>query len=147
MDAVAPRGGAVHSGTFNAHPLPILAANAFLKQAEQQSFWEHFRSLEDRLYPALRNIFARARLPAQVQAIGNRFCINYGLEDEPHSYRDSMKYDRALADRFTAAAQEEGVYFHSLWHSGLSAMHTPEDIDDALNRLERAAERVAAQKT
>ena len=25
-------------------------------------------------------------------------------------------------------AQEEGVYFHTLWHSGLSAMHTLDDL-------------------
>jgi glutamate-1-semialdehyde 2,1-aminomutase len=146
MGAVSPLGGAVHSGTFNAHSLPILAANAFLKLAEQPEFWAHFQRLEQQLYPALRDIFDRAGLPVQVQAIGNRFCLNYGLETEPTSYRDSMKYDRALADRFTAAAQDEGVYFHSLWHSGLSAMHMAEDVDEALNRIERAAKRVGAAR-
>lgn len=143
MGAVAPLGGAVHSGTFNAHPLPILAANAFLKLAEQESFWAHFDRLAERLYPGLRDIFARTGLPVQVQAIGNRFCLNYGLEAEPTSYRDAMQYDRELAARFAAVAQEEGVYFHTLWHSGLSAMHTLEDIDEALSRVERAAKRVA----
>jgi glutamate-1-semialdehyde 2,1-aminomutase len=146
MGAVSPLGGAVHSGTFNAHPLPILAANVFLKLAEQPAFWEHFEGLEQRLYPGLRGIFERVGLPVQVQAIGNRFCLNYGLQEEPRSYRDSMKYDRDLADRFTAVAQEEGVYFHTLWHSGLSAMHTADDVDEALNRIERAAKRVAASK-
>jgi glutamate-1-semialdehyde 2,1-aminomutase len=144
MGAVSPLGGAVHSGTFNAHPLPILAANAFLKLAEQASFWEHFERLQERLYPNLRDIFARAGLPVQVQALGNRFCLNYGMESEPTNYRDSMKYDKELAARFQAVAQEEGVYFHSLWHSGLSAMHTLEDIDLALEGIERAAKRVAA---
>jgi glutamate-1-semialdehyde 2,1-aminomutase len=147
MGAVSPLGGAVHSGTFNAHPLAILAANAFLKLAEQDAFWAHFQELQDRLYPGLRDIFARAGLPVQVQAVGNRFCLNYGLEDEPRNYRDSMKYDRDLAARFTAVAQEEGVYFHTLWHSGLSAMHTLEDIDLALERIEKAARRVAAERS
>ena len=50
-----------------------------------------------------------------------------------------MEYDRDLAARFAAVAQEEGVYFHTLWHSGLSAMHTLEDVDEALERIERAA--------
>jgi glutamate-1-semialdehyde 2,1-aminomutase len=147
MGAVAPLGGAVHSGTFNAHPVPILAANAFLKLAEQPEFWAQFERLEQRFYPALREIFARAGLPVQIQAIGNRFCLNYGLVEEPTSYRDAMRYDKDLANRFTVAAQEEGVYFHSLWHSGLSAMHTLEDIDEALNRIERAAKKVAASPT
>jgi glutamate-1-semialdehyde 2,1-aminomutase len=147
MGAVSPLGGAVHSGTFNAHPLAILAANAFLKLAEQESFWSHFQTLQDRLYPGLRDIFARAGLPVQVQAIGNRFCLNYGLTEEPRWYRDSMKYDKNLAARFAAVAQEEGVYFHTLWHSGLSAMHTLDDIDEALERIDRAARRVAAERS
>jgi glutamate-1-semialdehyde 2,1-aminomutase len=147
MGAVSPLGGAVHSGTFNAHPLPILAANAFLKLAEQASFWDHFQRLQDRLYPGLREIFARSGLPVQVQAIGNRFCLNYGLTEEPKNYRDSMAYDRDLAARFAAVAQEEGVYFHTLWHSGLSAMHTLDDVDEALERIDRAAQRVAAERT
>jgi glutamate-1-semialdehyde 2,1-aminomutase len=146
MGAVSPLGSAVHSGTFNAHPIPILAANAFLKLAEQPSFWQHFEQLGARLYPGLSEIFARAGLPVQVQAIGNRFCLNYGLDDEPRDYRDSMRYDRDLAARFTAAAQDDGIYFHSLWHSGLSAMHTLADVDEALNRIERTAKRVAAAK-
>ncbi|HZO24699.1 MAG TPA: aspartate aminotransferase family protein [Chloroflexota bacterium] len=147
MGAVSPLGGAVHSGTFNAHPLPILAANAFLKLAKEASFWEHFQQLQERLYPGLRDIFARTGLPVQVQAIGNRFCLNYGLEEEPRSYRDAMKYDRDLAARFAVVAQEEGVYFHTLWHSGLSAMHTMDDVDEALERIERAARRVAAGRS
>jgi len=32
MDAVSPNGAAVHSGTFNAHLIPILAADAFLDE-------------------------------------------------------------------------------------------------------------------
>ncbi|MCC6179974.1 MAG: aspartate aminotransferase family protein [Chloroflexi bacterium] len=146
MSAVSPLGGAVHSGTFNAHPLPILAANAFLKLAEQPTFWEHLDRLGERLYPNLRAIFERAGLPVQVQAIGNRFCLNYGLEEEPKSYRDAMKYDRDLAARFAVAAQEEGVYFHSLWHSGYSIQHSLDDIDEALTRIERAAQHVAARQ-
>src|SRR5207237_4495936 len=97
-----------------------------------------------RPYPGRLDIFGRAGLRVQVQAIGNRFCLNFGLEAEPRSYRDSMKYDRDLAAHFAAVAQEEGVYFHTLWHSGLSAMHTLEDVDEALERIERAARRVAA---
>jgi hypothetical protein len=58
-----------------------------------------------------------------------------------------MAYDRDLAARFAAVAQEEGVYFHTLWHSGLSAMHTLDDVDEALERIDRAAQRVAAERT
>jgi glutamate-1-semialdehyde 2,1-aminomutase len=143
MSAVSPLGGAVHSGTFNAHPITILAANAFLKLIQEDEFWGHLDALGQRLYPNLREIFIRAGLPVQVQAIGNRFCLNFGLEEEPTSYRDAGKYDRALAARFFAAAIDEGVYFHTLWHSGFSIAHTLDDIDRSLEGIEKAARRVA----
>ncbi|MDP8923637.1 MAG: aminotransferase class III-fold pyridoxal phosphate-dependent enzyme, partial [Chloroflexota bacterium] len=146
MGAVAPLGGAVHSGTFNAHSLPILAANAFLREAERPAMWEHLDRLGARLYAGMREVFVRAGLPVQVQAIGNRFCLNFGLEEEPTSYREAMQYDRQLATRFFAAALDKGLYFHTLWHAGYSVQHTLEDIDLTLEQLEAAARAVAAER-
>jgi glutamate-1-semialdehyde 2,1-aminomutase len=143
MSAVSPLGGAVHSGTFNAHPIAILAADAFLKLVEDAAFWEHLDVLGRRLYAELPGIFERAGLPCQVQALGNRFNLNFGLEVEPTNYREAAAYDRALAARFFAAALDEGVYFHTLWHSGFSAAHTEMDIDRALEGIEAAARKVA----
>ncbi len=143
MGAVAPLGGAVHSGTFNAHTLPILASNAFLKEVEKPQMWEHLQALGERLYPGMRDIFARSGLPVQIQALGNRFCLNFGLTEEPTSYRDSMKYDRALAARFFGAALDHGLYFHTLWHAGFSTQHTLDDVDLTLERLEATACEVA----
>jgi glutamate-1-semialdehyde 2,1-aminomutase len=144
MGAVSPLGGAVHSGTFNAHPIAILAANAFLELAERPDFWAHLERLGERFYPGLREAFARAGLTVRVQALGNRFCLLFGLEDEPTNYREAARSDKALANRFYAAALDQGVYFHTMWHHGFSAAHTTEDIDRALVGIEAAARRVAA---
>jgi glutamate-1-semialdehyde 2,1-aminomutase len=143
MGAVSPLGGAVHSGTFNAHPITILAANAFLELAGQPDFWRHLDRLGQRFYPGLREAFARAGLPVWVQAIGSRFCLLFGLEAEPTNYRESARYDKELAGRFYRAALDEGVYFHTMWHHGFSAMHSFEDLDRALEGIEAAARRAA----
>jgi len=143
MDAVAPRGGAVHSGTFNAHLIPILAANAFLDEIANPAFWSHLAELDTALYAGLRDVFKRAGLPVWVQGLGARFSLLFGLDEEPRSYRQAARYDRELAKRFFAAALDEGLYFHFGWHHGLSAQHTPADVEAALERIEAAARRVA----
>jgi len=144
MGAVSPLGGAVHSGTFNAHPIAILAANAFLDLAQTPEFWAHLDGLGKRFYPGLGDAFERAGLPVWVQAVGARFCLLFGLDAEPTNYREAARYDRDLATRFYGAALEEGVYFHTMWHHGFSAAHTTADVDRALEGIEAAARRVAA---
>jgi glutamate-1-semialdehyde 2,1-aminomutase len=141
MDAVSPPGPAVHSGTFNAHLIPILAANAFLDEVAQPAFWAHLERLEQAFYPALREAFQRAGLLVWVQALGARFSLLFGLDEEPTSYRQAARFDRDLARRFYGAAMDEGVYFHYAWHHGFSAQHTLADLERALDGIERAARR------
>ena len=143
MSAVAPAGGAVHSGTFAGHLIPILAAAAFLEEIADPAFYSRLRTMEASFYADLRDVFERTGLPVWVQALGARFSLLFGLEDEPRSYREAARWDRELGRRFFAAALAEGVYFHFAWHHGFSAMHTAEDLARALDGIDRAARRVA----
>jgi glutamate-1-semialdehyde 2,1-aminomutase len=144
MSAVAPLGAAVHSGTFNAHPVAMLAASAFLDQVASPVFWADLERKEAYFYPGLRAAFARAGLPVWVQAVGARFSLHFGLTEEPRSYRDAERGDRAMATAFYAAALERGVYFHHARHHGFSAMHTDADLGQALDAIEAAAGAVAS---
>jgi glutamate-1-semialdehyde 2,1-aminomutase len=144
MSAVAPAGGAVHSGTFAGHLIPILAAQAFLEEIADPSFYPRLRTMEASFYADLRDVFERTGLPVWVQALGARFSLLFGLEDEPRSYREAARWDRELGRRFFAAALDEGVYFHFAWHHGFSSMHTTEDLARALGAIDRASRRVAA---
>ena len=142
MGAVAPLGGAVHSGTFNAHPIPMHAANAFLDEIASQAFWDDLRDKEEFFYPGLRDVFRRVGLPVWVQAAGARFSLHFGLRSEPRSYREAAAADGEMATAFYAAALEHGVYFHHAKHHGFSSMHTQSDLQIALDRIEAAARSV-----
>jgi glutamate-1-semialdehyde 2,1-aminomutase len=143
MEAVAPRGAAVHSGTFNAHLIAILAARALLDEVTKPDFYPALHALHDHFCAGLREAFKRAGVPVWVQALGARFSLLFGLSAEPKSYRQAAGYDRELAKRFYAACLDEGVYFHGGWHHGVSAMHTRADLDQALDAIGVAARRVA----
>jgi glutamate-1-semialdehyde 2,1-aminomutase len=139
MGAVAPLGPAVHSGTFNANLVPILAGRAFLQVVGEPAFWAKMDELENHFHAELRAIFERSGERVRVQAVGARFSMLFGLDREPHDYRDVAGVDRARETAFYAAALERGVYFHYSWHHGFSAMHTRVDLDEALGRIEDAA--------
>ena len=143
MAAVSPDGRAAHSGTFNAHLVPILAANAFLDEIARPDFWSDLRHKEAYFYPALQDTFHRAGLPVCVTHTGARFSLLFGLDEPPRNYREAARHDRTLANRFFGAALEQGVYFHSAWHHGMSAQHARADLDTALERIEVAARQVA----
>lgn len=143
MDSIAPTGPAVHTGTYNAHLIPILATGAFLELAAEPTFWTDLAALGDHFYPRLQAAFDRAGLPVLVQAQGARFSLLFGLESAPTSYREAIAVDRELERLFYAAALERGVYMHFAWHHGFSAVHTIADLDGALEALEDAAAAVA----
>jgi glutamate-1-semialdehyde 2,1-aminomutase len=143
MQSVTPVGGAVHSGTYNAHLTAIAGALAFLDEIARPEFYPHLQQLGDRLYAGLREVFDRVGLPVWVQGIGARFGLLFGVEAEPHNYREAAHQDVELAARFYEACLERGVYFHHVSpHHGFSSAHTLADIEETLNVVEDAAMRV-----
>ena len=144
MQGCSPVGGAVHSGTYNAHLSTIAAAKAFLDVIAQPGFYAHLDALGRRLYPGLREIFARHGIKAWVQAVGCRFGIYFGLDAEPHNYRDTLGQSKQMMERFHLACLRRGLYLHH-WspHHGFSSAHTAADIDEALDIMDRAAAEIA----
>ena len=146
MDAVAPLGPAVHSGTYNANLIPIMAAEAFLATITEPGFYERLGELEDFFYPSLQAIFDRAGEPVRVQALGARFNLLFGMREEPHDYRQVAAHvDRDRETQFYGAAIARGVYFHFAWHHGFSALHTRADLEESLARIEDAVKALPAR--
>ena len=147
MGVVAPLGPAVHSGTFMAHNLPVLAGLAFLDIATEPDFYPSLLARADRFVEGLRAGFASTGLGVRVQQYGARFSLLFGIDEEPLDYRDVAMADRDTELRFYGHALDEGVYLGHSWHHGITAAHTDEILDAALERLGRAAERTVAERT
>ncbi|HEX5415022.1 MAG TPA: aspartate aminotransferase family protein [Chloroflexota bacterium] len=147
MSIVSPLGPAVHTGTYNAHLIPILAAHAFLDVIAEPNFYPDLLNLHDQLYAGLREAFNQARLPVRVQGIGARFGMYFGLDPdvEVTSYRQAARFDRRLLNDFCREMFRRGVYVNPAWHHGLSAMHTPELVDRIVSAAAESARAVALQ--
>jgi glutamate-1-semialdehyde 2,1-aminomutase len=140
METCTPVGPALHSGTYNAPPVLVIAIRALLEQVTHPGFYEHLDALGDRLYAGIREIMARRRIKAWVQGVGARFGLLFGLDREPRNYRDVAKQDLEMMRRFHLACLRRGVYLHYISpHHGYSSAHTMDDIEETLNVIDDAA--------
>ncbi len=148
MEHLRPLGNAEHGGTYNAHLIPIKAAETCLREIRTPGFYDHIFALADRLYPGLNDIFARQGFPARCQGLGARFGLYFGFREEVRDYRDTAKHDAELGVRFFAGMIRRGVFFCDAggkpMHHGFSAAHTAADIDRVLQAAEDTVKALAA---
>jgi glutamate-1-semialdehyde 2,1-aminomutase len=142
MDKLMPIGDCQHSGTYNGHPVCVAAGMAAVTAYSAPGFYDHIFAVASKLYGGLQEVFARHSVAARVQGLGARFGIYFGITDEVRDYRDAVKHHREQMLRFVAAAIGQGVYFHdyggAACHHGFCAATTLGDVDEALERLDRA---------
>jgi glutamate-1-semialdehyde 2,1-aminomutase len=142
MERLMPTGDCQHSGTYNGHPVAVAAGLAAVTAYREPGFYEHINAVAGRLYGGLQAVFDRHGVAARVQGLGARFGIYFGVAGPVRSYRDAVTHQRETMLRFIAAAIRHGVYFHdyggAACHHGFCAAMTPEDVDEALSRLDDA---------
>lgn len=140
MSRFQPEGPVQHSGTFNAHLIPLLSGLAFMNEAERPAFYEHLRRLEARFHAGVDTIIRTHGLDLVVPHYGARFDIVFGRTDPPQRYEDTFCHDKRRMLDFVRGCWERGVYFHDYGgnpvHHGYSVQHTEADIDEVLNVME-----------
>jgi len=140
MDVFKPVGSVQHSGTFNAHLVPILCGLAFFETMGDPGFHEHLRALEQRFHEGMDRIIADNDPAMIVPHHGGRYNIVLGRRTPALRYEDTFCHDSRLMLRLIAECHARGVYFHDYGgapvHHGYSVQHTTEDIDTTLNVLD-----------
>jgi glutamate-1-semialdehyde 2,1-aminomutase len=144
MSIVAPLGRAVHTGTYNAHLIPILAAHAFLDALAEDGFYDHLLGLHRRLYAGLQRAFDDVGLPVRVQGIGARCGIYFGLDPkvEVTNWRQAARMDKEMMNRFCREMHARDIYVNPAWHHGLCAMHTEALVDQIVEAASESAREV-----
>lgn len=137
MEVLAPIGDVIDSGTYYGQVLVMHAAKAFLDIAADPQVWQRQQKLCDYFYNELNDIFQRHKA-GRIQAIGNRFAMHFGLQEDVWEYRQWLKRDMNLERAFFKAAFTHGIYFLKASHHGISWAHTKDDLDAALQAIEAA---------
>jgi glutamate-1-semialdehyde 2,1-aminomutase len=140
MDLFQPAGPVQHSGTFNAHLIPVLAGLAFLAEAAKPGFYPKLRKLEHAFHSGMDEIIARRGLNMIVPHHGARFNILLGRRTPARRYEDTFCHDRALMLQLIKGCYDRGVYFHDYGggpaHHGYSVAHTLPEIGEVLHVLD-----------
>jgi glutamate-1-semialdehyde 2,1-aminomutase len=149
MERLMPQGDCQHSGTYNGHPVVVAAGLAAVKAYREPGFYDHIRSLGERLYAGLNQIFERHGARGHVQGLGARFGVYFGIEGQVRSYRDAVRHQRDQMLRFIKAAIEQGVYFHdyggAACHHGFCSAMTEGHVDEVLGKLDEAVKSIVTR--
>jgi len=150
MDMFQPVGPVQHSGTFNAHLVPVLAGLAFMKESAKPGFYPRLQKLEHRFHEGIRTIIEDHDLTMIVPHHGARFNIMLGRKTPALRYEETFCHDSPVMLAIIKGCWERGVYFHDYGggplHHGYSIQHTEEDIDTVLSVLEDVLMKVLAER-
>lgn len=135
MNALAPAGDVVNSGTYYGQVLVMQAAEAFLKMAADPANWERQARIGACLYDGLSALFERHGT-GRIVPVGNRFGMLFGVDEDIFEYRDLAKVDKDLEFKFYKESFNHNVYFMNSLHHGFSWVHTEKDMADALQGIE-----------
>ncbi len=138
MEHLRPLGDSEMSGTFLAHLTTVLPAIAALHEYAQPNFYSNLDAVGERFYGGFQEIINRSGVPVQLQYIGPRFGMYFGVREPVTNYRQAAQKHRAMEYTFIAGCVNRGVYFHASPHHGFSAAHTDADMDRVLEAAEEA---------
>jgi glutamate-1-semialdehyde 2,1-aminomutase len=138
MEHLKPVGQSEMSGTYLGHLTAVLAALAALAEYSRPGFYEKLDALGERFYGGFQEIAQRHGIPLQLQALGPRFGLYFGVTRPVTNYRQAAAKDRDLEYRLIAGCLARGVFFHASPHHGFSAAHTDAHLDRVLDAVDGA---------
>ena len=134
-----PDGDVHYGGTYNGNAVAVAAGVPTLEALEGGEVHERVFALGERMRTGLREIAARAGVPAVVGGFGSLFVLCF-MEGPLRSYDDVLRNDNERFMRYRRELVARGVFEmpESLGRSHISAAHTADDIDRSLEAAEEA---------
>ena len=131
-------GGALHGGTYNAHPASMAATVATLRTLADGRVIAAIEPLGRRLMEGIASILARAGIPATVTGFPQIFHVAFGLTEPARDWRDLLRVDKPRYIRFCGEllkhrvrALERGAWFLSATHDSLVIEETLAAVAEA----------------
>jgi glutamate-1-semialdehyde 2,1-aminomutase len=137
-------GRVIHAGTMNSGNPSVAAALATIEVLEQERVHEKLWALGGRLVAGLRQAARDTGQPLLVQGPGPMFHAGFADETPVRDYRDTLRYDKARYADFVRRMQERGIRLigRGLWY--VSAAHTAEEVDHAVETAHAVLKEMSA---
>jgi len=130
-------GDVCFQGTYNAHPLCLVASLATINVLENEGVYEYINELGLYFRNGLREIISKFNIEATVCGFGSVSTI-YWCHGPFDNYEDLLKSDSLKSVAFKRAMIERGQYFVpvDLKRIIVTYSHTKKDIDKTLKIAE-----------
>jgi len=139
MEKVAPEGPIYQAGTLSGNPLSMVAGIATIRELLSLDPYQELERLTKKLTDGLSKILSDKGIAHRINQIASMFTVFF-IDREVYDYESAKSSNTELFGRFFRALLKEGVLIppsqFEAWF--LSAAHQEEDIDLALERIDRA---------
>ncbi len=130
------------AGTYNAHPVPTVAAIATIERLlmNDGEVYLHVERFGESMESGLKGIIGKLGLKAVVARQGSAFCI-YFMDHCPRDWHDlATHHSFSLDERLRQELIKNGIYFFPLAtkQCSISFAHTQEDIELTLQQVEKS---------
>lgn len=139
MEKVAPEGPIYQAGTLSGNPLSMVAGLATIRELLSLDPYQELERLTKKLTDGLSKILSDKGIAHRINQIASMFTVFF-IDREVYDYESAKSSNTELFGRFFRALLKEGVLIppsqFEAWF--LSTAHQEEDIDLALERIDRA---------
>ena len=139
-------GTVIHAGTMNSGNPSVAAALGTIEVLEEPGTHERIFRLGKKLMAGLAHLGQQQRQNLLVQGLGPMLSTCFTDLDKLTDYRDTLSCDKGKLREFIAGLHDHGVRVigRGLWY--ISAVHTEEDIDQAIDIAETVLQQLEKPK-
>ncbi len=144
MQVTAPKIGRVpFSGTYNANSLGLAAAKATLNELSDGNVQKEIHQSGKFLEKEFDRLAEEMSIQAKLHSMGGKF-QPYFTKEEVIDYRSAATTNPELFMTFYEGMVEDGILFgpFPLSHHGITAAHTPEDLNKIVKAFEDGLHRI-----
>ena len=143
MDRVAPEGDIYQAGTLAGNPLAMVAGTETLKDLRDKEPYQELEERTKKLAKKVGKILEEKGIPHRINQIASMMTVFF-TDKEVKDFETAKSSDTEMFAKFFRALLEEGVLIppsqFEAWF--LTTAHEDEDIDEALERIERAVKKL-----
>lgn len=143
MKSLTPTGRVFNAGTFNAHPISMVAGLATIEAIEHERVYEVANDGAKKLTKALNEIVEEKGIEATVNYIGSMLQIFF-TKGPVRNHSDALRSDKERYMRLHEELLKLGIFIppsqFETWFTSYS--HTPDVIEFTIAKLEEAFRRI-----
>jgi glutamate-1-semialdehyde 2,1-aminomutase len=132
----------IHAGTMNAANATVAAALATIQVLQREQPYERMFRLGKKLMDGIKQAAEKNGHKLLVQGPGPMFNTSFTDAEEVSDFRGTLSADKAKLGKFIAGMHDEGIRIigRGLWY--ISAVHTDEDIDLAIEKVNQVLQNI-----